>query len=317
MATTLHGSARTTPRLRAELQSSQASSRALAARYGRNVKTVTRWRARSSTADAPMGPGQRRRTTLTLAKEAVSVEFRRRPPLPLDDVLGCLREGIPELTRRAWHRGLAGHGISRRPASEVTAARRGRFTATRIGFVPVDSGELRTAGGKVHLFVAIERVSKFTVVELHPRATGMIGAAFPRGVVAAFPDKPRAVLTDNGVAFTDGAPTKWDPKVHPFKRVCAEHGITHKLTRPYHPWTNGQVERMNRTLQEATVRTFHHETLASLTAHLQTFVMADNFAKHLKAPRWRTPFQALCDAWTKDPSAFKVNPHHLIPGPHT
>ena len=36
-----------------------------------------------------------------------------------------------------------------------------------------------------------------------------------------------------------------------------------------------------------------------------------------KALRWRTPFQAICDAWTKDPSGFKINPHHLIPGPHT
>ena len=74
---------------------------------------------------------------------------------------------------------------------------------------------------------------------------------------------------------------------------------------------------MNRTLKEATVKSFHYETLASLTAHLQTFVRAYNFAKHLKALRWKTPFQTICDAWTKDPSAFRINPHHLIPGPYT
>ncbi|HZZ22600.1 MAG TPA: IS481 family transposase, partial [Roseiarcus sp.] len=44
---------------------------------------------------------------------------------------------------------------------------------------------------------------------------------------------------------------------------------------------------------------------------------AYNFAKHLKALKWRTPYQAICEAWTKDPSIFKVNPRHLIPGPHT
>ena len=43
---------------------------------------------------------------------------------------------------------------------------------------------------------------------------------------------------------------------------------------------------------------------------------AANFAKHLKALRWRTPFQAICDAWAKDPAIFKINPHHLIPGPN-
>jgi hypothetical protein len=57
--------------------------------------------------------------------------------------------------------------------------------------------------------------------------------------------------------------------------------------------------------------------LASLKAHLQTLLAADNFAKHLKALRWRTPFQAVCDAWKNDPTSFTINPHHLIPGPNT
>ena len=55
MGSVLHGSARTTPRLRAELQASQESTRSLAARYGLNPKTVAKWRERTTTADAPMG----------------------------------------------------------------------------------------------------------------------------------------------------------------------------------------------------------------------------------------------------------------------
>ncbi len=43
------------------------------------------------------------------------VEFRRRTLLPLDDVLGCLREAIPALSRSALHRCLVRHGISRLP----------------------------------------------------------------------------------------------------------------------------------------------------------------------------------------------------------
>jgi SAM-dependent methyltransferase len=52
MASVPHGSARTTPRLRAEFQASKESSRALAARYGLNAKTVRKWRKRTTTADA-------------------------------------------------------------------------------------------------------------------------------------------------------------------------------------------------------------------------------------------------------------------------
>lgn len=50
MGSVLHGSARTTPRLRAELQASQESTRSLAARYGLNPKTVAKWRERTSVA---------------------------------------------------------------------------------------------------------------------------------------------------------------------------------------------------------------------------------------------------------------------------
>jgi transposase InsO family protein len=36
---------------------------------------------------------------------------------------------------------------------------------------------------------------------------------------------------------------------HSFDRVRAEHAIEDRLTKPSHPWTNGQVQRMNRTIR--------------------------------------------------------------------
>lgn len=316
MAAGLHGSARTTPRVRAELQAAQASSRALAAQHGLNPKTVLKWRKRASTADAPMGP-KPRSTTLTEAEAAIVVEFRRRTLLPLDDVLGWLRDSTPKLTRSALHRCLVRHGISRLPKSEAASSKRKRFDETQIGYIHVDSAQLRSAEGSVHMFLAIDRVSKFAYAAFHATAAMATGAAFMRGVVQAFPYQIRKVLTDNGVAFTKKASTKWDTMRHPFDRVCDEHGIEHKLTKPYHPWTNGQAERMNRTVKDATTKAFHYETEQSLRAHVLTFLSAYNFATHLKALRWRTPFQAICDAWKADPSSFKINPHHLIPGPYT
>ncbi len=74
---------------------------------------------------------------------------------------------------------------------------------------------------------------------------------------------------------------------------------------------------MNRTVKEATIKAFHYPDLDALRAHVFAFVRAYHFAKHLKALRWRTPFQAGCDAWTKDPTIFEIDPNHLIPGPNT
>jgi transposase len=321
LATSLHGAARTTPRVRAELQASQESTRALAARYGLNAKTVAKWRQRTSTTDLPMGPSRPKSTVLTEIEEAIIVEFRRRTLLPLDDVLGCLRETIPALSRSALHRCLQRHGISQLPTSDDAEAKRGRFAQTTIGYVHIDVCELRWAEGKVHMFLAIDRVSKFAYVELHQAATMLAGAEFLRGVIAAFPYRLHTILTDNGIPFTDQPRNRSGPtaqyRVHAFDRICREHAVTHKLTKPYHPWTNGQAERMNRTVKDATVHAFHYETLDSLKAHLDAFITAYNFAKHLKSLRWRTPFQALCDAWTEDPEPFIINPHHLIPGLHT
>ena len=99
MVEVLHGSARTTPRVRAELQASQEKTSVLAKRYGLSRTTVAKWRARTSTSDAPMGHRDPRSTVLTLAEEAVVVEFRRRTLLPLDDVLGCLKD-TPALASR-------------------------------------------------------------------------------------------------------------------------------------------------------------------------------------------------------------------------
>lgn len=104
-----------------------------------------------------MGPSAPKSTVLTPAEEAIVVEFRRRTLLPLDDVLGCLRETIPNLSRSALHRCLQRHDISRLPAGEA-APKRGRFKTYEIGYVHIDSCELRHADGKLTMFLAIDRI---------------------------------------------------------------------------------------------------------------------------------------------------------------
>ncbi len=65
---------------------------------------------------------------------------------------------------------------------------------------------------------------------------------------------------------------------------------------------------MNRTLKEATVKRYYYQTHEQLKEHLQTFLMAYNFAKLLKTLRRLTPYQFICQSWQKQPLRFKINP---------
>ena len=110
---------------------------------------------------------------------------------------------------------------------------------------------MQTAQGKLYLFVAIDRTSKFAVAQLNHKANTQTARAFLEALVAAVPYRVEIVLTDNGIQFADLPKNRSGPTAklrgHPFDRVCfREHGIEHRLTKPNHPWTNGQVERMNR-----------------------------------------------------------------------
>lgn len=170
-----------------------------------------------------------------------------------------------------------------------------KFNAYPIGYFHIDIAEVRTAEGKLYLFVAIDRTSKFAFTKLHAKATRSVAADFLLNLIKAVPYTVHTVLTDNGTHFTDPAGESWNVAeirdmierkqpfwAHAFEVACARHGIDHRLTKPKHPWTNGQVERMNRTIKEATVKRFHYDTHAELRGHLADFVNAYNFAKRLK-----------------------------------
>jgi hypothetical protein len=101
---------------------------------------------------------------------------------------------------------------------------------------------------------------------------------------------------------------------HIFGRVCREHGIEHRLTKVRHPWTNGQVERMNRTIKEATVKRFHYDNHDQLRTHLDDFIAAYNFARRLKTLNGLTPYEYICKVWTSEADRFIVNPIHQMPG---
>ena len=327
MGQVLHGSARTTAAVRRAIQHSQESLRVLARRHGINPKTVSKWKKRGSVADRPTGPKQPKSTVLTLEEEAIIVAFRRHTLLPLDDCLYALQATIPHLTRSSLHRCLQRHGIARLPDTDGDKPRRSQFKRYPIGFFPIDIAEVRTEQGKLYLLVAIDRTSKFAFVELHEKATRRVAGDFLRHLIAAVPYRVHTVLTDNGTHFTEPSGNTWTPdeikdmlarqqlfRAHAFELACAQNDVDHRLTKPRHPWTNGQVERMNRTIKDATVKRFHYVSHDQLRQHLADFVTAYNFGRRLKTLRGLTPFEFICKCWTAEPGRFTLNPLHQMPG---
>lgn len=316
MGQVLHGSAATTEAVRRAIQNSQESLRALAKHYGINQKTVAKWKKRASVADLPTGPREPRSTVLSVEEEAIIVAFRKHTLLPLDDCLYALQPTIPRLTRSSLHRCLQRHGIGRLPDVEGDKPAKKKFKSYPIGYFHIDIAEVQTAEGKLYLFVAIDRTSKFAFARLEEKAGKMAAAQFLRDLIAAVPYKIHTILTDNGVQFTN---RKKDVHAfqHIFDRVCEGNGIEHRLTKVNHPWTNGQVERMNRTIKDATVKRYHYDSHDQLHQHLDNFVSAYNFGRRLKTLKGLTPYEFICKSWTSQPERFILDPTHQMPGLNT
>src|ERR1700759_4665439 len=185
MVQILHGSATTTHAVRAAVQRSKAPLKDLAAQYGLNHKTVAKWRKRAFVHDAAMGPRTPRSTVLSAEEEALVIAFRKHTLLALDDCLYALQATIPHLTRSSLHRCFKRHGISRLPDVEDGKGIKRKFKAYPIGYFHIELAEVRTAEGKLYLFVAIDRTSTFAFVAVVERADRRAAAAFLQALIAA------------------------------------------------------------------------------------------------------------------------------------
>jgi transposase InsO family protein len=182
-----------------------------------------------------------------------------------------------------------------------------------------DIAEVRTEEGKLYLFVAIDRTSKFAVAQLVEKANRRTAWKFLEHLLEAVPYRIHTILTDNGIQFAE-QPRNRDSvtfRKMRFDLICEANGIEHRLTKPNHPWTNGQVERMNRTIKDATVKRYHYDSHDQLRSHLADFLNAYNFARRLKTLSGLTPHEYVCKIWTSEPDRFILNPIHQMPGLNT
>jgi hypothetical protein len=253
---------------------------------------------------------------LSIEEEAIIVALRRQTRLPLDDGLYAWHATIPHVTRSSLHRGLPRHGISRLP--DVTGGKKPKkkFKTSPIGYVHIDLAEVRTTEGTLHRYVAIDRTSPFVFVQLMSHANRGTASAFLVALIAVVPYNIHTVLTDNGIQFTfpprdaDGPTATYITPM--FDMRCEENGIEHRLTKIQHPWTHGQVERMNRTIKDAPVKRSHDENHRQLDAPLHDFINASNDGRRLNTLKGLTPFEYIGKIGTQEPERFTSNPTHQM-----
>ena len=307
MELSLHANATTTPRVRAYIQRSRKPVADLAIELGVSETTIRRWRERTTVNDRSHAP-KTLTTSLSALEEALVCELRTRLQLPLDDITEVMRRCVnAKLSRSAIHRCLKRHGLSRRPQPDKPAV--GVFEQATVGFIHVDLKHLPALQRRrSYAFVAIDRATRYVYLEIQPRRDADTAAGFLSRFIAHFPHRLHTILTDNGSEFTDRFAVDMKDKPrdrpsgrHPFDRVCAEHNIDHRLTKPYRPQTNGLVERFNRRIVEAIGRQPKRPTAHRLfvshperDAFLNRFVNDYNRTR-LKCLGYLAPIQVLAN----------------------
>ncbi len=320
----LHANATTTPKTRQYIQASNQSVPQLADELGVSEDTIRRWKGRDGVADGSHTP-HRLQTTLTPAQELVVVELRKTLLLPLDDLLAVTHEFIhPDVSRSGLDRCLRRHGVSNLTAllpQEEGAQKppHKRFKDYAPGFVHVDVKylpQMPDEDQRTYLFAAIDRATRWVYVEILKDKSATAASGFFKRLIDHAPFTIRKVLTDNGKEFTDRfcATGERPPTgTHAFDRVCADHHIEHRLTKPRTPQTNGMIERFNGRIADV-LRTHRFDSAASLQATLKRFVYLYNYHIPQKNLQHKTPLQTLQEWYAQQPQLFKKSPRNH-PGP--
>lgn len=173
------------------------------------------------------------------------------------------------MIRSSLHRCFQRHGISRLPDVEGGEVKKRKFKAYPIGCFHIDIAEARTHEGRLYRFVAIDQTSKLAFTELHEKATTAVSREYLLHLIAAVPSKIHTVITDNGLHFTDPRGTSWTAAeimeliarkelllANTAEYICVMADIDHRLSKRREPCTEVQVERINRTIKDATVKRF-------------------------------------------------------------
>ncbi|OGU55871.1 MAG: hypothetical protein A2V66_18050 [Ignavibacteria bacterium RBG_13_36_8] len=104
---------------------------------------------------------------------------------------------------------------------------------------------------------------------------------------------PERVMTDNGVEFTTFTSQK-AKRTHFFETMLNIVGVGHTYTRPYHPQSNGKIERFWRILlNECILYLNFGQTLDTLSSELNGFLYRYNYQRRHGSLNYSTPLDCL------------------------
>lgn len=295
----LHKNAKTNYAIRQAIKESRKSVSALAVTYHLSWATVKKWKQRESVEDYSSRP-ERLRTHVTREQVEKILFERKQFKKTIEDIFFSLEGEIPNLYPMKIYRVLARYNLGRLPDELINAERKIRtFRKYGIGYLHIDLLYApKINGERRYIYTAIDRVAKIAFVMIGSRKNKETGARFLKQVISFYPYQIHYILTDNGVEFSykalpRGKKTK---KIHPFDMRCQRHHIQHRTIKFKHPWTNGMVERFNRTIRNQVLRKYLFSSIFEMNGRLIEFVNRYNSDKRLKSLNYKTPAQYLKEA---------------------
>lgn len=291
-----HKNARTTFAIRQEIKGSKEGITFLSKKYNLCWATVKKWKASESLEDKSSRP-DKLRTTLTEEQEDRICFERKQFKKTLDDIYFTLEGEVPDLYLMKIYRCLRRHNLSVIPF-EFTNAERDikKFRKYKIGYLHIDLLYApKINKERKYLYTAIDRTGKLGYIMFGKSKSKETGAKFLKRVLAFYPYKVNYILTDNGFEFCYKAlpKHKQTKKTHPFDKICLDNKIEHRTIKFKHPWTNGMVERFNRTIKDNVLRKYMFSSILEMEQKTIDFVNRYNFEKRLKSLNYKTPKQYL------------------------
>jgi len=128
-----------------------------------------------------------------------------------------------------------------------------------------------------HFLIIVDAYSKYPEVIAVPNTTSQQTVATLRKLCAQN-GVPEKIVSDNGTQFTD----------HEFEEFCKANAVSHILSPPYHPQSNGRAERFVDTFKRGLLKLRGEGDVDKI---LDTFLLAYRTTPNATVPQQRCPAQ--------------------------